>query len=209
MTRLLPSLVAVMLGWSLSGSVPVSAQTGAVAAKATSLPQPSTPTTENSIPASKQPPAPASSTTSTTSEQPATKLPVNVDQIQRQLRQHPAVKLDDQQLRFYVLVLAKDPPKFFDWIGDYDLKNGPTKGGAPMTHQEFLSMVTPKELNELFGATSGSSVAMLQAAVMNAAAQSLIKKGLEEIRHARDEHEVQAIRERIDRELAALLAKEQ
>jgi len=208
MTRLLPSLVAVMIAWSLSGGIPLFAQGQAVAAKAGS-PPPSAPATETVVPRADQPPAPASSTTSTTSEQPATRLPVNVDQIQRQLRQQPAVKLDDQQLRFYVLVLAKEPPKFFDWIGNYDLKNGPTKGGAPMTHQEFLSMVTPKELNELFGSTSSSSFAMLQAAVMNAAAQSLIKKGIEEIRHARDEHEVQAIRERIDRELAALLAKEQ
>ncbi len=116
------------------------------------------------------------------------------------------MKLDEQQLRFYLLV-QQSAPKFTDFIGNYDLKNGPTKGGAAMTHQEFINMVTPKELNELFGATSSSSFAMFQAAVMNAAAQSLIKKAVEEIRAARNEHEVQAIRERIDKELAALLGK--
>jgi len=136
-------------------------------------------------------------------------LPVNIDQIRRQLEQQPAVRLDDQQLRFYVLVLGKEPPKFMDFIGDYDLRNGPTKGGAPMTHQEFLSMVTPKELNELMGSTSSSAFAMAQAAVMNAAVQTLLKKGLEEMRQAYDEHERQAIRDRIDRELAALLSKGQ
>ena len=69
-------------------------------------------------------------------------------------------------------------------------------------------MVTPRELNELFGATSGSSFAMLQAAVMNAAAQALIRKGAERIRLARDQNEIRAIREQIDRELAALLGKD-
>ena len=44
-----------------------------------------------------------------------------------------------------------------------------------MTNQEFLNMVTPKELNELFGMTSGSSFAMLQAAVMNAGAQARLR----------------------------------
>jgi hypothetical protein len=142
-----------------------------------------------------------------TSTAAAQSLPVDLDRIKQQAEKQPAVKLDEQQLRFYLLV-QQSAPKFTDFIGNYDLKNGPTKGGAAMTHQEFLNMVTPKELNELFGSTSGSSFAMLQAAVMNAAAQSLIKKAVEEIRQARDEREVQAIRERIDQELAALLGKE-
>lgn len=134
-------------------------------------------------------------------------LPVDLDRIRQQAEKQPAVKLDEQQLRFYVLV-QQSAPKFSDFVGNYDLKNGPTKGGAAMTHQEYLNMVTPKELNELFGSTSSSSFAMLQAAVMNAAAQSLIKKAIQDIRQAHDDREVQAIRERIDQELAALLAKE-
>jgi len=135
-------------------------------------------------------------------------LPVDLDRVQQQAEKQPVLKLDEQQLRFYVLV-QQNAPKFSDFIGDYDLKNGPTKGGAAMTHQEFLNMVTPRELNELFGATSGSSFAMFQAAVMNAAGQSLVKKAIQDIRQARDDHEVQAIRERIDQELAALLEKNQ
>jgi hypothetical protein len=133
-------------------------------------------------------------------------LPVDVARVKQQIEQQPAVKLDEQQLRFYVLILAKEP-KFQDFVGSYDLKNGPTRGGAPMTHQEFMNMVTPHELNELFGATSGSSFALAQAAAMNVAAQSLISKAVQEIRQAHNEREVQSIRERIDKELAALLGK--
>jgi hypothetical protein len=73
-----------------------------------------------------------------------------------------------------------------------------------MTHQEFLDMVTPNELRELFGGTSANSFALFQAAAMNAAGQFLIKRAVEQIRGARDEREVQAIRQRITRELEAL-----
>jgi len=65
-------------------------------------------------------------------------------------------------------------------------------------------VVTPKQLNELLGSTSASSFAMFQAALMNAGAQAMIKKAMQEIREARNEHEVRVIRERIERELAAL-----
>src|SRR5262249_37546012 len=125
-----------------------------------------------------------------------------------QAEKRPAVKLDEQQLRFYVLVFGKQV-KFSDFIGDYDLLHGPTKGGAAMTHQEFLSMVTPRELNELFGATSSSSFAMFQAALMNAAGQLLIKKGVQQLRNAKNDQEVQEIRQRIDQELSNLNDKSQ
>jgi hypothetical protein len=133
-------------------------------------------------------------------------LPIDVSRVKEQAERQPAVKLDEQQLRFYILILAKEP-KFQDFIGSYDLRNGPTRGGAPMTHQEFMNMVTPRELNELLGGTSGSAFALVQAAAVNVAAQSLIRKGIQEIRQAHNEREVQTIRERIDKELAALLGK--
>jgi len=157
------------------------------------------------VPPSSSSTAPSSATDSTPPNS-TFSLPVDVNRVKEQAERQPAVKLDEQQLRFYVLILAKEP-KFEDFVGSYDLRNGPTKGGAPMTHQEFLNMVTPRELNELLGATSSSSFAMFQAAVMNAAAQTLIKKGIQEIKQAHNEREVQTIRERIDKELAALLGK--
>src|SRR5690606_27838956 len=64
--------------------------------------------------------------------------------IRKALDSSPSVRLDDGQLRFYVQILAKQP-SFADYVKGYDLRHGPTKGGNPMTHQEYLSMVTPKE----------------------------------------------------------------
>ena len=138
-----------------------------------------------------------------------TPYPVDVERVKERVEQMPAVRFDDQQLRFYAIVVANQQTFIEKFAKDYDFRNGPTRRGAAMTNQEFLNMVTPKELNELFGMTSGSSFAMLQAAVMNAAGQALIKKGLKELHDARNEHEVQAIRDQINRELAALLGKDQ
>jgi hypothetical protein len=135
-----------------------------------------------------------------------TEYPVDMERIKEAVQRTPAVKLDDHQLRFYVLVMGKDTDFVANFAKNYDFRNGPTKRGAAMTNAEFLNMVTPRELNELLGATSSSSFAMFQAALMNAGAQALIKKAMREMRDARNEKEVRAIRERIERELTALNA---
>jgi hypothetical protein len=44
----------------------------------------------------------------------------------------------------------------------------------------------------------------VQGAITNYVGQALIRKALEELRQAKDAHQIQAIRERIDRELDAL-----
>jgi hypothetical protein len=126
-----------------------------------------------------------------------------LDKIKEALAQSPPLNLDGRQLRFYVLVYAKQP-RFADFVGKFDLKNGPVPR-AGMTHQDFLNLVTPKELY----ASSGGITPFesLQFAITNWAAQAIIKRGLQEIRDARSEREVQAIRERIDKELAALIGK--
>ena len=138
-------------------------------------------------------------------------LPVDVPRIEREVAREPAIKLDDERLRFYALVVGKQPPNWDTIVGDYDLMNGPTRarGGAAMTHKEFLDMVTPQELNELFNSTSRSSLALAQAAIMNAVGQTLIKKAVQAIRSAHSESEVRAIRQQIDRELSALGTKSQ
>lgn len=145
-----------------------------------------------------------------TTAQQDSSLPIDIEHIKQEAGKQPAMKLDDQQLRFYVLILAKQPKfSFTEVVGDYDLMNGPTRGGAAMTHKEFLNMVTPKELNELFGSTSSSSFAMFQAALMNAAGQMIIKKGIQQLRNANDERDVQEIRQRIDTELRELGDRDQ
>ena len=120
--------------------------------------------------------------------------------IRRAVSAAPAVNLDERQIAFYVEILAKQP-RFADFAKGYDFMNGPTKRGNPMTHQEFVDMVTPKIMNSSAGITALDT---LQFAFTNWLGQALIKKALDDVRQAKTEAELQTIRERINRELEAI-----
>lgn len=126
----------------------------------------------------------------------------SLDRIREAVAKPPAIVIDNGQLRIYMEVIAKWP-SFAEMAKGYDLINGPTKRGNPMTHQEFLSMVTPKEM---YGSAGIKPVEMLEFAITNWLGQAIIMKGLEALRNAKTEREIAEIRARIDRELAALRA---
>ena len=132
--------------------------------------------------------------------EPVPLTPVQVDRIQRALSQPQGLKLDEQQLRFYLEIVARQPT-FAEYARGYDFVNGPTRRGNPMSHQEFLSMVTPKEMQSSAGITASEQV---QFALTNYVGQSLIRRALEQLKQAKDAREIQEIRDRIDRELDAL-----
>ena len=74
-----------------------------------------------------------------------------------------------------------------------------------MTHQEFMAMVTPKELYSSGGIRASE---LLQWSAVNVLGFGLLKKAFNGIRDAKSETEIREIREQIDRELEALrLAK--
>lgn len=129
--------------------------------------------------------------------------PAQIEQVRRALGQPTILKLDDRQLRFYLEVVARQPRRFSsaEFFSGFDLMNGPTSGGNPMSHKEFLDLINPRELHSTAGITPAE---MLQFAMTNWLSQNLLKKALDDVRNARTEKEVQEIRERIDRELAAL-----
>jgi hypothetical protein len=126
--------------------------------------------------------------------------PQNLDRIRRGLTREPILKVDDGQIRFYMEILAK-LPRIEEIIGKYDLMNGPTRRGAPMTHSEYLQMVTPREM---YGNAGIKPAEMLQFALVNWLGQAFVKRVVEDLRNASSEREIQAIRDRIDRELAAI-----
>jgi hypothetical protein len=126
--------------------------------------------------------------------------PGDLARIRRALDAEPVVRIDDEQLRFYIQILAKQP-SFAEFVKGYDFVNGPTRRGNPMTHSEFVAMVTPKEMQSSVGITARET---LEFALTNWLGQTLIKRAFEEIQQAKDEREIQEIRDRIERELAAL-----
>lgn len=141
-------------------------------------------------------PAPAPQTNPAPSQPPPTE---SLDHIKTALSHPPAIQLAGDKLRFYLEVYGTPSP-FWSFVGSYDLRNGPVKYG-PMTGQEFLNMMRPKELYSSAGITAPE---LLQFALTNIAAQALIKKAVQDIRNAHSEAEVQRIRARIDAELRAL-----
>ncbi len=165
--------------------------------------------TKDSTPAAPPPPsstpAPAASASAQDSaDAPDTPIvpPRELSRIKRALSQTPGLVLDDEGFRFYVEIVAKRPT-FAEYVKGYDFINGPTRRGNPMTHQEYLKMVTPRDF---YSSAGIKPTEMLQMAVTNWLGQTLIKQAIEEMLRARTERERDEIRARIDRELAALTA---
>jgi hypothetical protein len=147
--------------------------------------------------------AQAPPSTPAASQTPEVAVPItssDLNRIRQALDGSPAFKIDDSQLRYYVEILAKQRT-FAEYVKGYDLKNGPTKGGNPMTHQEFLNLVTPREFYSSGGITAMET---LQFALTNWLGQTLVKKAIEDLQNAKTEREVDDIRARINRELEAL-----
>jgi len=96
-------------------------------------------------------------------------------------------------------------PSVEEMFRGVDVLQGPRAGGPAFTHAEYLSMVTPRDTI----ATSGGikPTEMAQFAITNWLGQMLVRKALEEISQAKSEAEVEAIRERITKELAALTGR--
>ena len=125
-------------------------------------------------------------------------LPVDMAKIREALKQNPQLRLDTDELRFYVSIIGRIPT-FEEIVGDFDLKNGVVPG-AGMTHEEYLGMVN-QDLR-----TSGGITALdtLQVALTSYGLISMVKKAYEEYRQAKTERERRLIQERIERELRDL-----
>ena len=130
----------------------------------------------------------------------APERPPNLERIREAVTRPPEIKITDGQLRIYVEVIAKWP-RFDQLVKGYDLMNGPVARGNPMSHAEFLSMVTPRELHSSGGIKPTEILTM---ALVNWAGKAVISRGLEAISNAKSQREIDEIRARIDRELAAL-----
>jgi hypothetical protein len=170
------------------------------------------PGSASAVPQQQSPSAPSTSSTAATPPaatpsitQPSAPSAQEVDLVKRGLSQGVFLNLKPELLRFYSRVDAKSPRTFSDYAKGYDLWNGPTKGGNPMSHQEFVNMVTPKEF---YGSGGIKATELLQFAFTNWLAQTVLRRGLEELKEAKSERDAREIRERIDRELAILKASD-
>jgi hypothetical protein len=126
--------------------------------------------------------------------------PEILDRIREALKSEPMVRIEDGQLRFFVEVVGHWP-SFAEYTKGYDLMNGPTGLGNPMSHAEFVAMSTPRDLYSSAGIKPAEIVTM---AAVNVVGQWALRKAITKWATSRKDKEMREIQEMIDAELAAL-----
>jgi len=123
---------------------------------------------------------------------------VSLDRIQKAVTRPPAIKLTESRPVFRVEVFGQNP-KIEDILGPDYLK-GPVPY-AGMTHQEFLDMVTPKDVQgyAAFSNTQGMIVAATSVALKWA-----LQKAIDKYKDAKDERAREAARKEVEDALEAL-----
>ena len=131
-------------------------------------------------------------------QDPPPTLPVNIDRIKGALVAPARVRIDDGKIRFYTETVAPSGPTFKELTVNFDLRNGPVPG-AGMTHQEFLSMVTPEEAS-LYSPmlTTGELVTVAATSMLFAGATALITDGFQKWGQARKKSKQRAAKKEVD-----------
>lgn len=129
----------------------------------------------------------------------------SLDRIQKKLMRDPAIKLDKQPAEivgglptFRVRVDA--PALTIEQILGPDFLRGPVPA-AGMTHQEFLDLVTPKDVRGYAAFTNKEGIAV---ALTSTALQLALKQALEEWRSAKDDRARETARKEVEDAVAAL-----
>jgi hypothetical protein len=142
-------------------------------------------------------PPPSTNGSTTTSLDPD-RLPVNVDRIQRALSQPPAIKLESERAVFRIEIFARKPT-IEDILGR-DFLRGPAPYGG-MTHQEFLNMVTPKDVQ---GYAAFSNKQAITVAATSLALQWALQKAIQKYNDAKEERAKEAAKREVEEALAEL-----
>lgn len=125
-------------------------------------------------------------------------LPVDVEKIQRALSREPAIRVTEQRPVFRVEVFGRKPT--IEEILGPDYLRGPV-ARAGMTHQEFLNMVTPKDVQG-YAAFDNKQAAVV--AVTSFAFQYALAKAIKKFHEAKQEREREQARQEVEEALAAL-----
>jgi hypothetical protein len=132
------------------------------------------------------------------SDEESAPLPVSLSRIRRSLSRTPAIRVENQRVVFRVEVLGRKLT-IEDILGPDYLK-GPVPSGG-MTHQEFLNMVTPKDVQgyAAFNNREGMTVAATSFAL-----QWALQKAIHKFETAKQDREREAARKEVQEALADL-----
>jgi hypothetical protein len=126
-------------------------------------------------------------------------LPVSMNRIQRALSRPPAIRLEGQRIIFRVEVLGRKLT-IEDILGPDYLK-GPVQSYGGITHQEFLNMVTPKDVQ---GYAAFNNREAFTVAATSFALQWALQKAIHKFETAKQEREREAARKEVEEALADL-----
>jgi hypothetical protein len=126
-------------------------------------------------------------------------LPVSIDRIQEALAKTPKLRFDEQEKPVFRVQVFGDKPTIEDILGP-DFARGPVKYGA-MTHQEFLDMVTPKDVQG-YAAFSNKEAATV--AATSFLLQWTLQKAIQKYNETKDERAREAARKEVLEALDAL-----
>jgi hypothetical protein len=125
-------------------------------------------------------------------------LPVSLDRIERALASPPPIQFKEQHPVFRVDVYGRKPT-LEDLLGE-KFWIGPVPYGG-MTHQEFMTMSTPKEMQPYAGFTGKYLVAET---ALTLAEQWALKQAIHKYREAKSDRERDAARKEVLDALAEL-----
>jgi hypothetical protein len=154
------------------------------------------------IPFQEAPQAPPTQQQKPRAEPPAIKpedLPVSLDRIQQALAHTPMLRFDESDRPVFRVQVFGEKPTIEDILGP-DWASGPVKHGS-MTHQEFLALVTPKDVQG-YAAFSNEQAATV--AATSFVLQWTLQRALRKLRDSQDERERAAARQEVMEALNAL-----
>jgi hypothetical protein len=119
-------------------------------------------------------------------------LPVDIGRIQRALANTPKLRFDKDERPVFRVEVFGEKPTIDDILGP-DWAKGPVPYGG-MTHQEFLDMVTPKDVQG-YAAFSNKQAATV--AATSFLLQWTLQKAIAKYRTSRDERERETARQEV------------
>lgn len=125
-------------------------------------------------------------------------LPVSIERIQKAIAKAPAITLESDTPVFRVEVFGRKPT--IEEILGPEFWKGPVAYGG-MTHQEFLNMVTPKDVQ---GYAAFSNKEGLVVAATSLASQWALLKAIDKFKEAKSNREKAAARQEVDEALKDL-----
>ena len=125
-------------------------------------------------------------------------LPVDIERIQRRLQRTPLIRPEDARPVFRVEVFGRSPT--IDEILGPNWRRGPVPAGT-MSHQEFLNMVTPKDVQ---GYAAFDNRQAMTVAATSFALQWALRQAVKKLDDAITARQKEAAQREVDEALAAL-----